>query len=165
MTINFKIDLQSGTNVLCIALKLKYAAWESRGRGGGQVRSFEIIHKHTSILVYTPFILRQKYKQHRAENSKKPFLKYHLHFACTVHSIETNLTCTEIYTQELHKSPSICFGTPWLPSLRSLHCFKAVPLIFFDVCSTVLPTSENIESITLIQFIPLVMAPKELRNM
>lgn len=133
--------------------------------GGGQVRSFEIIHKHTSILVHTPFILSQKYKQHRAENYQKAIFKYYLHIACTVHSLEINPTCTEIYTQELHKYPSICFGTLWLPSLRSLHCIKVVSSIFSDVCSTVLHTSENIESITLLQFMPLMMAPKECRNM
>jgi hypothetical protein len=29
---------------------------------------------------------------------------------------KTNLTCTEIYTQQTHKFPPTCFGTSWVPS-------------------------------------------------
>ena len=68
MTINLKIELQSGINVLCKAIMLKYVVWDL-----WKNKKLEVLRAFISTQVYTFFALREKYKQCRTENSIEPF--------------------------------------------------------------------------------------------
>lgn len=64
------MELQSGINVLCKAIMLKYVAWDL-----WKNKKLEVLRAFISTQVYTFFTLREKYKQRRTENSIEPFFK------------------------------------------------------------------------------------------